>query len=185
MHVLSVGRLIEKKGYDQQLQLYALWARAGVPFRASIVGDGPLYSMLEEQINALGLVESVCLTGKLDYTSVEAKYREADLFLFSGRISASGDRDGFSNVIGEAMAASIPVFSTDVSATTEGIREGETGYVIDLSDLEALSIRILGLMEDTQALQNVTAEAYRWIQESFSVDENVRRLRAALWEREL
>lgn len=185
MHVLSVGRLIEKKGYDQQLQLYAQWAQAGVPFRASIVGDGPLYSMLEEQINALGLVEFVCLTGKLEYAAVEAKYREADLFLFSGRISASGDRDGFPNVIGEAMAASVPVFSTDVSGTTEGIRDGETGYLIELSDMETLSARMLRLMRDTQALQHVTTEAYRWIQESFSVDENVRRLRAALWEREL
>ena len=185
MHVLSVGRLIEKKGYEQQLLLYAEWARAGVSFRVSIVGDGPLYSMLERQIDVLGLVDYVRLTGKLDYTVVEAKFREADLFIFSGRISASGDRDGFPNVIGEAMAASLPVFSTVVSGTTEAVHDGKTGYLIDFSNIEALSVRILELMQDTQGLQSVTEQAHRWIRSEFSVEENVRSLRGALWERKL
>ena len=73
------------------------------------------------------------LTGKLEYAQVEALYAQANLFLFTGLVSASGDRDGFPNVIGEAMAHSLPVFTTDVSGTTEGVRDGVRGTVVDLA----------------------------------------------------
>jgi colanic acid/amylovoran biosynthesis glycosyltransferase len=182
LHVLSVGRLIEKKGYDRQLSLFAHWLAQGVSFRASIVGEGPLWAELERKIDTLGLQGVVELTGKLNYDAVEMKYRDADLFLFSGRISASGDRDGFPNVIGEAMAASVPVFSTDVSGTTEGVHDRATGFIIDLSNEVRVAGEIEQAMADHELIVTITEQAHRWITESFCVDANVRRLKRSLWD---
>ena len=94
LQVLSVGRLIEKKA-TQQLDIYAHQAR-GMPFHATIVGEGPLYDELKAKIDALGLEAQVTLAGKLQYAQVEALYAQSNL-IFTGVVSTSGDRDGFPN----------------------------------------------------------------------------------------
>lgn len=181
LKVLSVGRLIEKKGYSNQLKLFASLKRQGVAFTASIIGDGPLWSQLEQKILTLGLKDSVSLKGRLDYQSVDRAYREADVFLFCGLVSDSGDRDGFPNVIGEAMSYGLPVFSTDVSGTTEGVKEGVTGYIIDGARPDDAAAKVYLTMQNLKAVSLVTLNAHRWIQEQFSVHKNVARLNRVLW----
>ena len=153
----------------------------GIPFHAGIVGEGPLYAELERNIEALGLSAHVTLTGKLEYAQVEALYAQANLFLFTGLVSASGDRDGFPNVIGEAMAHSVPVFTTDVSGTTEGVPHGIRGTVIDSENPEQTAAQILAVIEDTVDLERLTRAAYDWVLSDFQVGRNVQKLREALW----
>jgi glycosyltransferase involved in cell wall biosynthesis len=181
LEILSVGRLIEKKGYLHQLQIYAQLMACGIPFHASIVGEGPLYAELERNIEALGLSAHVTLTGKLEYAQVEALYAQANLFLFTGLVSASGDRDGFPNVIGEAMAHSVPVFTTDVSGTTEGVPHGIRGTVIDSENPVQTAAQIFAVMQNTADLERLTRAAYDWVLSDFQVGRNVQKLREALW----
>ena len=181
LEVLSVGRLIEKKGYFDQLAIYAALKACSMPFHASIVGEGPLYAALEGKIAELGLCGQVTLTGKLEYAQVEVLYAQANLFLFTGVVSASGDRDGFPNVIGEAMAHSLPIFTTDVSGTTEGVPHGIRGTVIDLATPERSAAQIVTVMQDAAALPRLTRAAHDWVLSDFQVQCNVRKLRAALW----
>lgn len=181
LRVLSVGRLIEKKGYLEQLEIFRAWHRSGLPFEASIVGEGPMRPMIEKRIAELGLGDEVRLLGKLDHDVVDCCYGSADLFLFCGQVSASGDRDGFPNVIGEAMAHGLPVFTTDVSGTTEGVVDGERGYVIDLSDPASCAAAIHARMQDVEAIRQVTAQALCWLQQEFDTEANVARLQGALW----
>ena len=181
LEVLSVGRLIEKKGYCDQLAIYAALQARGISFHASIVGEGPLHTELERKIAELGLRGQVTLTGKLEYAQVEALYAQANMFLFTGVVSASGDRDGFPNVIGEAMAHSVPVFTTDVSGTTEGVPHRVRGTVIDLTNPQQTAAQILAVMQDPAELARLTRAAHDWVVSDFQVERNVRKLRAALW----
>lgn len=181
LEILSVGRLIEKKGYFDQLAIYAALKARGISFHVSIVGEGPLRADLDRKIAELGLRGHVTLSGKLEYAQVEALYAQANLFLFTGVVSASGDRDGFPNVIGEAMAHSVPIFTTDVSGTTEGVPHGIRGTVIDLADPQQTATQIFELMQDLAELQRLTRAAHDWVASDFQVERNVRKLRAALW----
>jgi colanic acid/amylovoran biosynthesis glycosyltransferase len=181
LQVLSVGRLIEKKGYMQQLDIYAQLRARGMPFHATIVGEGPLYDELKAKIDALGLEAQVTLAGKLQYAQVEALYAQSNLFIFTGVVSASGDRDGFPNVIGEAMAHSLPIFTTNVSGTTEGVPHRIRGTVIDLTNPQQTAVQILDVMQDGAALGRLTRAAHDWVLSDFQVQCNVRKLRAALW----
>jgi glycosyltransferase involved in cell wall biosynthesis len=181
LEILSVGRLIEKKGYFDQLAIYAALKARGISFHVSIVGEGPLRADLDRKIAELGLRGHVTLSGKLEYAQVEALYAQANLFLFTGVVSASGDRDGFPNVIGEAMAHSVPIFTTDVSGTTEGVAHGIRGTVIDLADPQQTATQIFELMQDLAELQRLTRAAHDWVASDFQVERNVRTLRAALW----
>ena len=181
LEVLSVGRLIEKKGYFDQLAIYAALKARGISFHASIVGEGPLHAALEGKIAELGLRGQVTLTGKLEYAQVEALYAQANLFLFTGVVSASGDRDGFPNVIGEAMAHSLPIFTTDVSGTTEGVPHSVRGTVIDLTNPQQTAAQILDVIQDAAELERLTRAAHDWVLSDFQVERNVHKLRAALW----
>lgn len=181
LRVITVGRLIEKKGYFQQLEIYQAWRGQGVDFEASIVGEGPLYKELQASINRLGLESSVKLLGKLEYAQVTDLYKQSDLFLFTGVVSESGDRDGFPNVIGEAMAHSLPIFTTDVSGTTEGVPDGIRGTVINLADPEQTAAQIGEVLQDSKRVEQMTRAAYDWIVSDFQVASNVRKLKQALW----
>ena len=181
LEVLSVGRLIEKKGYLKQLEIYERWSQQGVDFQVSIVGGGPLRRRLEADIRSKGLEEKVLLMGELDHSQVIQLYATSSFFLFTGQISASGDRDGFPNVIGEAMAHSLPVFTTDVSGTTEGIVDGVRGTVIDVADPRQAADTILSTIRQPDKLEGMTRAAHSWVLSDFQVSTNVKALRQSLW----
>ena len=181
LRAITVGRLIEKKGYFKQLEIYQAWQQQGVDFEAVIVGEGPLYKDLKAAVIELGLDRSVQLVGKLEYAEVTELYAQSDLFVFTGVVSESGDRDGFPNVIGEAMAHSLPIFTTDVSGTTEGVPDGVRGTVISLADPEQTAAQIFGVLQDSEKLQLMTRAAHDWIVSDFQVASNVRKLKQALW----
>lgn len=182
LRAITVGRLIEKKGYFKQLEIYKAWQDQGVDFEATIVGEGPLYKDLQAAVVQLELDQSVKLVGKLEYAAVTELYAQSDLFVFTGVVSESGDRDGFPNVIGEAMAHSLPIFTTDVSGTTEGVPDGIRGTVIGLVDPAQTASQIVAVMQDSERLEPMTRAAYEWIVSDFQVASNVRKLKRALWE---
>jgi len=181
IRAISVGRLVEKKGYFQQLKIYRHWLAQGVDFQATIAGGGPLFREIREAIRSQGLAAHVKLTGALKHSEVADLYRQSTVFLFTGLVSSCGDRDGFPNVIGEAMAYSLPVFSTDVAATTEGVIDGVTGRVIDLSDPEKTAMQILRDLSNHDWIDRTTQAAHQWIREEFDVQKNMRSLREAFW----
>jgi glycosyltransferase involved in cell wall biosynthesis len=178
---ISVGRLIEKKGYFQQLEIYRHWLDLGVEFKACIVGGGPLFKNINAAIRASGLENHVELTGALDHEQVAELYPKCNLFLFTGLVSKSGDRDGFPNVIGEAMSHSLPVFTTDVNGTTEGVINGRTGRVIDLLDSKKAAEMILGDIERPELIEAMTRAAHRWVLSEFNVTKNMEDMKQALW----
>ena len=181
LKVLSVGRLIEKKGYSDQLEIFAVWRRRGVRFEAKIIGEGPLMGRLRAKAAELDLGDLVEFCGRLEHEAVDRAYCDADLFLFCGQVSESGDRDGFPNVIGEAMSHSVVVFSSDVSGTTEGVVNMLTGYIIEPGDCEQAAMQIYFRMQSEVNLGRVRVAAYDWICREFSIQRNAAKLRRSLW----
>ena len=125
LEILSVGRLVEKKGYFEQLAIYHSLDGAGIPFRARIVGGGPLQGALKTECNRLGLEEKVFFLGPLPEDMAFELYPEADLFFFTGKIAGNGDRDGLPNVIPEAMSAGVIVISSSAGGAAEALDESD------------------------------------------------------------
>jgi len=121
LRILSIGRLVPKKGYPDQIQLYVGLHNAGVPFEAVLIGDGPLRVDLQKLIRTSALPDRVRLIGALPYSEVEQHFRRADLFLFTGIVSRDGDRDGLPNVVAEAMSHALE--AAGEKEGTEGHRE--------------------------------------------------------------
>lgn len=169
VHVLSVGRLVEKKGFPDLLQACKLVA-AEHPFTLTIFGDGPLRAELEQLREELGLGEVVVLAGEHDSSAIVAAMHGADIFAITPYVTADGDRDGVPNVIVEALASGLPVLSTDVGGVAEAVRHGHNGYLAAPHDITEIARHLRELVADAGLRQRMGVAARTTAEEEFDVD---------------
>ena len=129
LQMISVGRLVEKKGYFQLLNILNLFHRTNrFNFKMRIVGGGPLYRSLQKEIDRLGLSGNVILTGSKTEEKVRDLLLETDIMLFTGILAPNGDRDGIPNVIPEAMSAGCLILASCFAGASEAFVDGVSGF---------------------------------------------------------
>jgi len=180
--ILSVGRLIEKKGFADLLGACQVLKEWGTPFRCEIVGTGPLAETLQEQIQAGGLEKCVRLIGSVPQKKLRAYYQNARVFALSCLIAADGDRDILPNVLKEAMAIGVPVVTTRLPGIEELITHGENGLLTPPGDREALAASLECLLSDATLRERLAARARKTIEERFDSRRNFAFLRNLLIE---
>jgi colanic acid/amylovoran biosynthesis glycosyltransferase len=147
--LVSVARLVEKKGFDTLIRAVAL-VRTRVPeIHAVIVGDGPERLALTRLIGELGLERNVTLTGAMSHDETLEVMRGAKLFCLASRRARDGDCDALPVVIREAMARAIPVISTRVAGIPETI-DNEVGWLVDPGSPDQLAEAIVAALADDQ-----------------------------------
>jgi glycosyltransferase involved in cell wall biosynthesis len=172
IRLLSVGRLVWKKGHDHQLAASALLKSWGVPFAVKIVGDGPLRDELQRRIDRDGLGGLVTLSGALPPEQVEAEYRWADIFWHTGVIDPLGDRDGIPNVIPEAFAHCLPVISSRTVGPMEAVTHETSGLIVDVSDSTELAGAVKRLADNPALRQQFGENGRRWVEQNFLIARN-------------
>lgn len=170
--VLSVGRLVEKKGTDVLLDALALLPH-DLNWRFVHVGGGPLGRDLKKRAEALGISARVEWRGALTQSELIKEYRAADLFVLASRIASDGDRDGLPNVLMEAQTQALPCVATRVSAIHELIEDGVTGMLVPQESPGQLAEAIASLLADP-ALRSRLGEAGRQrVTTRFGMDANI------------
>ena len=127
---LSVGRLVEKKGYDRLLDALATLPD-DLHWRLVHIGSGDLKHDLRAQADRLGLSGRIDWRGAQDQATVIEALRRADLFVLTSVVAGDGDRDGLPNVLMEAASQRLAILSTAVSAIPEFITDGTHGLLTD------------------------------------------------------
>jgi glycosyltransferase involved in cell wall biosynthesis len=130
LRMMSVGRLVEKKGFDTLIDALALLP-ADLAWHWTHIGGGPLDGVMRARAQAAGVADRITWRGACDQTDVIAAMRAADLFVLPSRIAADGDRDGLPNVLMEAASQTLPILSTPVSAIPEFITDGVHGLLAE------------------------------------------------------
>ncbi len=138
VRILSVGRLVAKKGYPDLLRALAKLPD-GLNWRFSHVGGGADLAQLQSLAKDLGLDSRVTWLGAMGQDAVIGAYAGADFFALASRIAVNGDRDGLPNVLLEAAAAGLPAVATNVSAIPELIADGVNGLLAEAGDIEAIA----------------------------------------------
>lgn len=146
--LLTVGRLVERKGIDTTLRaLPSILAR--VPdARYLIVGTGEYRPRLEALVTELGLADAVVFAGRVPQEELVAHYRLCDLFVMPNRELDNHDTEGFGLVFLEANACGRAVVSGIAGGVVEAVRDGETGLTVDGNDVGAVAGAISGLLLD-------------------------------------
>jgi colanic acid/amylovoran biosynthesis glycosyltransferase len=149
LRLLSVSRLVEKKGFEHAIAAVARLPRA-IDLRYRIVGSGPLEPRLRRLAVRLGVADRVELAGALDHQDVREAMREADLFLAPSVTARNGDQEGIPVTIMEAMAMELPLVSTWHSGIPELVEDGVSGFLVPEHDRDALANRIERLLGDRE-----------------------------------
>ncbi|MEM1274956.1 MAG: glycosyltransferase [Pseudomonadota bacterium] len=182
LRIVSVGRLVEKKGYDTLLEALGLLPD-GLAWEFVHIGGGKLDKAIRAEAKRLGLSDKIHWLGKKDQTDVIAELRAADLFVLPSKIAGDGDRDGLPNVLMEAASQKLPILSTRVSAIPEFVRDGVDGVLVPPEDAGALARAIADLAADPGTRARMAESAYARLTEEFGMDAGIdviaERLRAA------
>ncbi len=173
--ILSVGRAVEKKGYDDLLPALARLP-AALDWRFEHVGGGPELQGLAEEARALGIAERVTWLGALTQPDVLARYRAADVFVLSSRVAGDGDRDGLPNVLMEAQSQGLPCVATDVSGIPELIEDGVTGLLVPPRDRDALAHALTRLVGDPGLRARLGAAGRERTLRDFALERGIDRL---------
>jgi glycosyltransferase involved in cell wall biosynthesis len=145
--ILSVGRAVAKKGYDDLLAALALLPPE-LAWRFVHIGGGALAKALRRRAAALGLAGRVEWRGAATQDDVLAACRAADLFVLASRVAPDGDRDGLPNVLLEAQSQGLACIATAVSGVPELIEDGVTGLLVPPGDPVRLAAAIEALLRD-------------------------------------
>ena len=121
--ILSVGRLVEKKGFGVFLEACAILQSQGFVFTARVIGEGPLRDVLITRRDRLNLHDIVHFSGALPQGEVLATMRAASCLVVPALTASDGDRDGLPNVILEAAACGLPIVATRAGAIEEFVDE--------------------------------------------------------------
>lgn len=182
VQLVSVGRAVDKKGYD-----FLLAALAALPpelnWTFSHIGGGELMAGLQQQARELGIENRINWLGALPQTEVLDLYRQADLFVLPSRISNDGDRDGLPNVLMEAQSQRLACLSTNISGIPELILHEQTGWLVPQKDSPALCEAIQRLASDPQLRNRLAQAGFERVHEKFSleagIDQLVQKLRSS------
>jgi colanic acid/amylovoran biosynthesis glycosyltransferase len=173
--ILSIGRLIAKKGFDVLIDACARLRE--LDFRCEIIGDGPLRNELSEQIARAKLTDRVSLEREQNQKEIAARLSAATLFVLPCRIEKDGAMDNLPTVIMEAMAASLPVISTNVAGVPEMVIDGETGVLAPPDDAGATAKAMARLLRDNGLARELGARGREHCATRFSLEKNVQDLR--------
>lgn len=165
--ILSVGRLVEKKGYDTLIRAAALLRDRGVRFTVRIAGDGVEWPSLQRLVHSLSLGERVTFLGPLSPAEVRAEYASASVFAIACRTLPSGDRDGLPNVVLEAMVHGLPVVCTMQSGIAEAVDDGRTGLLVAPEDPGSLADALERVLKEDRLAERLAAGARESVRARF------------------
>lgn len=180
--ILSIGRLVPKKGFPTLIEAAALLRDSGRPFRLVIAGDGEQRRELEELIRLRQLEAQVMLLGALSHGDVRDWMARASLFVLAAQVAEDGNRDGLPVVLVEAMASGVPVVSTPVVGIPEAVIDGVTGRLVPEKDPAALAARLAELLDDAPTAEALARAARRHVEEHFDGARSAATLEAAYRE---
>src|SRR5438105_4506863 len=171
--IVSVGRLVTFKGFDDLIDACAELQRRGADFICEIIGDGPLREMLQAKIERLNLSSRVHLLGSLSQNGVLETLQAADLFALASTTDAQGASDIFPTVILEAMASARPVVSTHVAGIPELVVDGQTGILVSPGHVSALTQALEQLLRDGELRLRYGRAGRARIEQHFQIEQTV------------
>lgn len=172
----TIGRMVEKKGFDVLLEAAAQLRQKNISFTLSIVGSGPLENDLHLLSHTLDLDNIAEFPGAMANEDVPGWLQGLDLFVLPCQKDTNGDQDGIPVVLMEAMLSGVPVISTVISGIPELISHGKEGLLFKSMSPYELAEGMQYLLLDNKLRKQLVENAIWKVKNEFDSEVNVRRI---------
>ena len=176
VQIVTVGRLVEKKGFPDLLRALGRLKASGRRITCRVYGDGPLLRPLAELRDSLGLADAVHFLGERSRETIIQALHSSDVFVLTPTVTEDGDRDGIPNVLVEAMACGLPVVSTSAGGIPELVTHSENGFLTAPGDVASIENHIATLLDSPKLRQQMGVAARRTVESGYDVNMAAERL---------
>jgi glycosyltransferase involved in cell wall biosynthesis len=165
--VLSVGYLIERKGFEYLIRAMKEVLVKHRNVKLKIVGSGPLEGKLKNLITELELENEVEIIKNVSDEELLRLYNLSDLFVLPSIIDSEGNTEGLGVVLLEAMACGLPVIGSDVGGIPDIIENNVTGILVPEKEVLELTNAIYILIEDEKLREKIVANVCNSVHDKF------------------
>lgn len=180
LQLLTVCRLVEKKGIDTLIRALALLRESDPTWELTIAGFGPQEQQLRQLASDLHLHDAITWTGPVKTAQVRQLMQDAHVFVLPCREDSRGDRDGIPVVLMEAMASGLPVITGDIPSIHDLVQHKKSGLLVPGNDPVAVAHAAKTLRDDDQLRRKLAHAGRQHVVDEFSQAVNLDRLEQAL-----
>jgi colanic acid/amylovoran biosynthesis glycosyltransferase len=172
-NILSMGRLVEKKGHHILMQAFHKIKDKFPNATLTIIGSGEMEESIKDLATELELGESFRLLSHLHKDVVREHLYNADLFCAASLTASNGDVEGIPNTIKEAMATGVPVISTIHAGIPEIITHNKEGILVPENDVDALALALEYMLTNRDLWENYTIAARQKVEQAFELNQQL------------
>lgn len=169
----SLGRMVEKKGFDVLILACSLLKKEGVEFKLQLAGGGPLMAELKDMAHRLDVSNEVEFIDSISHEKVPEWIKSLDIFVLPCQKDRNGDMDGIPVVLMESMLTGIPVVTTRISGVPELVEDKVTGLLCEANDATCLSDSLSALIKSKSLRNDLIKNAVLKVKSEFELNENV------------
>ena len=171
VRIVTVGRLVEKKGIEYSIRAVAHLLKQGMDLEYDIIGDGPLRNFLQDLIDGFGAHDRIILKGSQDQKFIIEALQRSHIFITSSVTAKDGNQNGPDNTIKEAMAVGLPVIASRSGAIEEVVDDGKTGLLTDERDVQGIVQKIKHLTDHPEIWPVMTTAARKFVEENYNIEK--------------
>ncbi|MBI2471302.1 MAG: glycosyltransferase [Planctomycetes bacterium] len=171
VRLVTIARLIEKKGVQYAVQAVAEALRKYPNIEYHIAGDGPLKITLEGLIERLNIGDNVKLLGWKQQEEIVELMKNADILIAPSIVGEDGDEEGIPVVLMEALAQGIPVLSTQHSGIPELVQNGESGFLVSERNVDALAGKLEILIKHPEIRFQMGRAGREYVERYYNIDK--------------
>jgi colanic acid/amylovoran biosynthesis glycosyltransferase len=172
-NILSVGRLVEKKGHHILIEAFRIIKDKYPDATLTIIGKGELHDKLVSLAEKLELGDSFRLLNHLPKEQVREHMAGADLFCAASLTSKEGDVEGIPNTLKEAMAVGTPVISTRHAGIPELVTHNKDGYLVKENSVVEISEAIEYMLNNRSQWENFSKAARQKVEQNFDLQKQL------------
>ncbi len=165
--ILSVGRLVRRKGFDQVIRSLPALVQQGIDAHYALIGIGEDWNYLTDLAAELGVSERLHLLGHVSPEDLPRWYNACDVFVMANR-DINGDTEGFGMVFLEAAACGKPAIAGKAGGTGAAVVDGVTGYRVDGTEVTAVISTITSLLADSALAKQFGEAGFQRAMSSFT-----------------
>lgn len=168
--ILTVGRLVEKKGIEYALQAISKVIDSYPNVLYQIVGDGELKPDLISLSTQLGINKNVSFLGWKTQEELKGIYSESDIFMLVSVTATDGDKEGQGLVLQEAQALGLPVIATQHNGFPESVKSGKSAFLVPERDVDAIVIHLIHLIMNPDIRYSMGIAGRKYVEDNFSIN---------------